>query len=186
MRKNLGAKSVLYPMPVIVIGSYDEKKSPDAMVAAWGGVSDTNELHLCVSYEHKSAKNIIKNKEFTVSPAIKKYEKECDYLGMISANSNPNKIKDVNFHTLKAKKVNAPLFKELPFTLECKLIKYDKKTGHLYASIVNVSIDDSILTNGKVDLKKFEPLVFDGMNNTYNIVGKEVGKAFKDYKKLSI
>ena len=184
MRKNLGPKSVLYPMPAIVIGSYDEKKNPDAMVAAWGGVSDTNQVHLCVSHEHKTAKNIIKNKEFTLSPAVKKYEKECDYLGMVSANNNPNKLKDVKFHVIKAKKVNAPMFKELPLTIECKLIKYDKKTGSLFADVVNVSVDEEILTDGKVDMKKYEPLVFDGLNNTYNVVGKEVGKAFKDYQKI--
>lgn len=184
MRKNLGPKSLIYPMPVLIIGSYDENGTPDAMNAAWGGVSDTNEIHLCLASEHKTTKNILKTKEFTVSFATKKYEKECDYVGMVSGNDTKDKLKKCGFHTVKAKKVNAPIIKELPLTIECKLIKYDKKSGHLYASIVNTSIDDSILTNGKVDMKKFEPIIFDGLNNTYHVVGKKVGEAFKDYKKI--
>ena len=184
MRKNLGPKSLIYPMPVLIIGTYDEKGNPDAMNAAWGGVSDVNEIHLCLSYEHKTVKNILKNKEFTVSFATKKYEKECDYVGMVSANNEPEKIKKSGLHVIKAKKVNAPLIKELPLAIECKLIKYDKKTGHLYASIINTSVDDSILTDGEVDMKKFEPIIFDGLNNNYHVVGKKVGEAFKDYKKI--
>lgn len=184
MRKNIGPKSLIYPEPVLVISTYDENKIPNAMVAAWGGVSDVNEIHMCISHEHKSTKNILLNKEFTVSFATKKYEKECDYLGMVSGKDEKDKLKKVNFHIVKSKKVNAPLIKELPVTLECKLIKYDKKTGHLYASIENVSIDDSVLTNGKVDLKKFEPIIYDGLNHKYHVIGKMVGEAYKDYLKI--
>ena len=184
MRKNLGPKSIIYPEPVLIIGTYDEKKVPNAMNAAWGGVSDVNEIHLCLSYEHKTVKNLLKTKEFTVSFATRKYEKECDYVGMVSGNDEPNKLKKCGFHTTKAKKVNAPLIKELPLTLECKLIKYDKKTGHLYASIENVSVDDSILTDGKVDMKKFEPIIYDGLNHNYHVIGKKVGEAYKDYLKI--
>lgn len=184
MRKNLGPKSMMYPMPVLIIGTYDKDKEPNAMNAAWGGVSDTNEIHLCLSHEHKTVKNILLHKEFTVSFATKKYEKECDYVGMVSANNTKDKLKKCNLHTIKAKKVNAPLIKELPVALECKLKKYDKKTGHLYASIENVSVDESVLTENKIDMTKFEPLVFDGMNSTYHIVGKKIGNAFKDYKKI--
>ena len=184
MRKNLGPKSVLYPEPVLVVCSYDEKGVADAMVAAWGGLSDTNEVHLCLSHTHKTVDNILKKKEFTVLAATKKYEKECDYLGMVSGHDEPNKITKCGLHVVKAKKVNAPIIKELPFAVECVLKKYDKKTGHLYASIVNVSVDESILTDNKVDMKKFEPIVFDGLTNKYHVVGKSVGDAFKDYKKI--
>lgn len=184
MRKNLGPKSIIYPEPVLIISTYDEKGNPDAMNAAWGGLSDVNEIHLCLSYEHKTVKNILKTKEFTVSFGTKKYEKECDYVGMVSANNVKDKLAKCNFHTIKSKKINAPIIKELPLTLECKLIKYEKKTGHLYASIINVSVDEEILTDGKVDIKKLEPIVFDGLNNTYHVVGKKVGNAFSDYKKI--
>ena len=184
MRKNLGPKSLIYPEPVLIIGTYDEDGTPDAMNAAWGGVSDVNEIHLCLSSEHKTVKNLLKTKEFTVSFATKKYKNECDYVGMVSGNKVKDKLDKCKFHCVKSKKINAPIIKELPLTLECKLIKYDKKTGHLYASIINVSVDDSILTNGKVDMKKFEPIIYDGLNNTYHVVGKKVGDAFKDYKKI--
>lgn len=184
MRKNLGPKSIIYPEPVLIIGTYDEKGTPNAMNAAWGGVSDVNEIHLCLSSEHKTVKNLLKTKEFTVAFATKKYEKECDYVGMISGNNEPSKLKKCGFHVIKSKKVNAPIIKELPLTLECKLIKYDKKTGHLYASIENVSVDDSILTDNKVDMKKFEPIIYDGLNHNYHVIGKKVGQAYKDYLKI--
>ena len=77
MRKNLGPKSLVYPEPVLIIGTYDQKGTPNAMNAAWGGVSDVNEIHICLSAEHKTTKNILKNKEFTVSFGTKKYEKAC-------------------------------------------------------------------------------------------------------------
>lgn len=184
MRKNLGPKSLIYPEPVLIIGTYDEKGNPDAMTAAWGGVSDVNEIHICLSYEHKTVKNLLKTKEFTVAFGTKKYEKECDYVGMVSANNVENKLKKANFHTIKAKNINAPLIKELPLALECRLLKYDKKSGHLYASIVNVSVDSSIITNGKVDMKKFEPIIYDGLNHNYHVIGKKVGEAYKDYLKI--
>lgn len=186
MRKNLGAKSLVYPEPVLIIGTYDAKGIPNAMNAAWGGVSDVNEIHMCLSYEHKTVKNLLKNKEFTVSFGVKKYLKECDFVGMVSGNDMPNKLEACGLHTIKAKKVNAPLIKELPVALECKLIKYDKNSGHLYGSILNVSVDESVLSDGKVDMKKLEPIIYDGLNHNYHVVGKKVGEAYKDYKKIKL
>lgn len=184
MRKNIGPKSIIYPEPVLIVATYDEDNIPNAMNAAWGGISDVNEVHLCLSYEHKTIKNILKTKEFTISFGTKKYEKECDYVGMVSGNNDKDKLKKCGFHTIKAKKVNAPIIKELPLAIECKLIKYDRKTGHLYASIVNTSIDEEILTDGEVDMKKFEPIIYDGLNHNYHVIGKKVGKAYSDYKKI--
>lgn len=184
MRKNLGPKSLMYPEPVLIVTAYNSDNTANAMNAAWGGVSDTNEIHLCISHSHKTTKNILKTKEFTVSFATTKYVKECDYLGMVSGNKVEDKVTKCKFHIEKAKKVNAPIISELPVALECRLKKYDKNTGHLYAEIVNVSIDNSVLTNGKVDMKKFKPITFDSLNNTYHVVGKKVGNAFKDYKKI--
>lgn len=184
MRKNLKAKSLFFPMPVCIVGTYDEKGNPNAMNAAWGGISDVNEIHLCLSSSHKTVKNILKNKCFTVSCGTEKTVIACDYVGMISANDYKDKISNCGLHALKASKVKAPIFKELPFALECKLISYDKKTGHTYAKILNISADSSVFTGGKLDIKKIKPILFNGETNEYYGIGKKIGHAFKDYKKI--
>lgn len=92
MRKNFGAKAYLYPMPVLIIGSYDENGRPDAMNAAWGGISEEKEISICISAEHKTTKNIIARGAFTVSIADAKNVVVCDYVGIVSGNKEPDKI----------------------------------------------------------------------------------------------
>ena len=67
MRKNFGAKPYTYPQPVFIIGTYDENGTPDAMNAAWGGISEEKEITICVDSSHKTAKNFMKTGAFTVS-----------------------------------------------------------------------------------------------------------------------
>ena len=184
MRKNLGAKSWIYPEPVIVVAAYDEKGNANAMTAAWGGVSDTNELGLCLSASHKTVKNILINKCFTASCATVDTMVACDYVGMVSGNDEANKLEKCGFHTIKAENVNAPIIEELPFALECELKSYDENTGHLFAKIVNVSVDEKVMCDSKVDINKLRPIIYDGGNHTYNVVGKEVGLAYQEYKKI--
>lgn len=184
MRTNLKPQSAFYPMPVVIIGTYDENKIPNAMNAAWGGISDTNELQLCVSHTHKTADNIIKNKCFTASCGTKDTVIACDYVGMVTGKKVIDKVEKAGLHALKAEKVNAPLFKELPFALECKVKSYDPKNGKLIAKIVNISVDNKVMNKGKVSVKKLQPLVFDALNLQYLSVGEKVGNAFKDFKKI--
>ncbi len=180
MRKNFGAKPWTYPQPVFIIGTYDENGNPDAMNAAWGGISDTEELAICLSSSHKTVKNILKKKEFTVSMATEKYAAQCDYLGLESGNSVPDKIEKCGLHTFKAEFVDAPVIEELPMTLECRLNSYDEETGLMLCGIVNVSADESILTDGKIDPCKLKPITFDPINNQYRGLGDIAGNAFKD------
>lgn len=184
MRKSLGAHEYLYPMPVFVIATYDENGGTDAMVAAWGGISDTKEVMLCLDPSHKTCTNLQKTKAFTLSPAIAKYTKECDYLGLVSAHSESNKLQVAGFHTQKSEKVNAPIISELPFTLECELISYDNTVGHLLAKIIDITCDDSVMTGDKVDVKKLDPITFDPINHTYIKLGEVAGKAFFEGKVL--
>lgn len=86
MRKNFGAKAYLYPMPVLIIGSYDENGTPDAMNAAWAGISEETEISICISAEHKTTKNIIARGAFTVSIADAENVVACDYVGIVSGN----------------------------------------------------------------------------------------------------
>lgn len=185
MRKNFGAKPWTYPQPVFIIATYGEDGTPDAMNAAWGGISEDTQISMCLSAEHKTVKNILARGAFTVSMADAAHVVECDYVGIVSANDVPDKLKKAGFHTTKAEFVDAPLIDELPMTLECKLIRYEEESCCLVGEIVNVSAEESILgKDGKIDLAKFEPIVFDPVNHAYLKLGDKVGNAFQDGLKL--
>ncbi len=180
MRKNFGAKPILYPQPVFIIGSYDEAGVPDAMNAAWGGISEANELSLCLSAEHKTVKNILARKAFTVSMATADTVVPCDYVGIDSGNKVPDKLEKAGLHTVKSEFVDAPLIEELPMAVECRLISYDPETCRMVGEIVNVCAEESVLTDGKIDPMKLRPITYDGMNHAYYVLGEKVGNAFHD------
>ena len=185
MRKNFGAKPYTYPQPVLIIASYDENGTADAMNAAWGGISDETQISMCLSAGHKTVKNILKRKAFTVSMADAAHVTECDYVGIVSANDVPDKLSRAGFHTTKSEFVDAPLIDELPMALECRLVSYDEESCRLIGEIVNVSTDERILgENGKIDPAKLQPITFDPVNNAYLRLGEKVGNAFKDGVKL--
>lgn len=185
MRKNFGAKPILYPMPVLLIGSYDENGVPDVMNAAWGGMSEENEISICVSEDHKTTSNVIKRGAFTVSVADAENTVAADYVGIISANDLPDKVKRTGWHATKSEFVDAPLFDELPMALECRLKSYDSETCRMVGEIVNVCADERILgEDGKIDLTKFRPITYDPVHHTYRVLGEVVGRAFCDGKKL--
>lgn len=184
MRKNFGAKPAIYPMPVLIIGTFDENGTADAMNAAWGGISEEKEISICISEGHKTTKNILEAGCFTVSIPDVKNTVAADFVGIVSGNDTPDKIEKSGWTYEKSEIINAPLFNELPFALECKLISYDKDSCRLVGEILNVSADESILTDGKVDLNKFSPITYDPMNHDYIALGEKVGKAFSDGKKL--
>ena len=161
MRKNFGAKTWLYPMPVLIIGTYDENQVPNAMNAAWGGIYDTNQVMVCLADDHKTTENIKKTGAFTVSFATAKTVASCDFVGIVSANDVPDKFEKAGFHATKSEYVNAPMIEELPMTVECKLIKFNED-GICIGEIVNVSADEGILDEtGKVDVKKLDPITKD-------------------------
>ncbi len=184
MRKNFGAKPWTYPQPVFIIASYDENGRPDAMNAAWGGISDSTQISMCLSAGHKTVKNILARRAFTVSMADAAHVTECDYVGIVSANKEPDKLAKAGLHTEKAEHVDAPVITELPMTIECRLVSYDQESMIMVGEIVNVSADESVLTNGAIDPDKFRPIIFDPVNNTYRVIGEVVGNAFSDGKKI--
>ncbi len=185
MRKNFGAKPYTYPQPVFILAAYGEDGTPCAMNAAWGGISDDNELSMCISAGHKTTKNILAKGAFTVSMATVKYLAACDYVGIVSGNTVPDKFEKAGFHAIKSAFVDAPLIEELPVAVECRLKSYDESTCRMVGEIVNVSVDESVLDeNGNVDVAKVRPITFDPFNNTYVALGEIAGKAFHDGKEL--
>ncbi|MBQ8657612.1 MAG: flavin reductase family protein [Clostridia bacterium] len=185
MRKNLKAKAYVYPLPVLIVGTFDENGVPDAMNAAWGTVCDTAQVSICLSADHKTVKNLLKTKAFTVAMADAKNVVPADYVGVVSANNVADKIAKTGWHIQKSEFVNAPIIEELPLVLECKLVNYDRKTEICIGEVVNVSADEGILDeNGKIDLTKFQPICYDCDTHGYYALGEKVGQAFSDGLKL--
>lgn len=185
MRKDFGVKSWLYPQPVLIISSYNEDGTANAMNAAWGGVSEADEISICVSEGHKTTANVLRNKAFTVSIGDASHVVECDYVGIASANKEKDKLSKAGFTTEKSKFVNAPVINELPLALECTLTSYDKESCRMVGKILNVSADEKVLDeNGNVDPQKLEAIIFDPISHDYRVVGQKVGNAFSDGKKI--
>lgn len=181
MRKNFGAKPWTYPQPVFILATYGEDGTPDAMNAAWGGISDDTQLSLCISAGHKTTANILTRKAFTVSMATAAQVVPCDYVGIVSGNSVPDKLSKAGFHTTRSEFVDAPVIDELPMTVECRLVSYDAESCRLVGEIVNVSADESVLdADGKIDPDKLQPIIFDPIHSTYRKLGEKVGNAFRD------
>ena len=180
-RINFGSKPLMYPQPVLIIATYDENDVPNAMNAAWGITTDFNEISISLS-EHKTTDNFAKTGAFTVSMATEDQVVGCDYVGIESGRKVPDKFEKAGFHATKSEFVNAPLIDELPLALECRVKSFED--GILVGEIVNVSADESVVTDGKVDLNKLRPIAFDPFNNAYMGLGEKVGNAFSDGKRI--
>jgi len=183
-RKNFGPNSFITPEPILMIAAYDENGTPDIMNAAWGGISGENQISMCISPGHKTVKNILVKKAFTVSFATADKVIKSDYVGIVSANDVPDKFARAGFTAAKSQYVDAPLVEQYPVAIECEMVSYDEKTHIMIGKIVNVCADESVLTDGAIDLAKLRPIVYDGMNHNYNVLGEIVGQAFADGKKL--
>ena len=183
--KNFGQKSWMLPQPVLIIGTYNADGTPNAMNAAWGGISEENEVSVCISENHKTTENILLKKAFTVSMGTADQVVACDYVGIASGKQVPDKVARAGWTVTKSDFVDAPLFDQLPMAMECELIGYDPEYCRLVGKIVNVSADESILNDkGVVDPMKLRPITFDPMNNDYLVLGEKVGNAFGDGVKL--
>ena len=184
-RINFGKQTFLYPMPVLIIATYDENGTPDAMNAAWGGIHDTNQIEICIDPSHKTAKNLLLKKAFTVSMADAAHVTACDYVGIVSGNKEPDKFAKAGFTASKSEFVDAPIINELSMCLECELVSYEATTGCMVANILNVSADEKVLTDGKIDPSKLKPITYDPVNHKYLSLGEAVGNAFSDGKKIA-
>ena len=183
MRKNFGAKTYLYPLPVLIVGTYDENGKANAMNVAWGGMCNSVPPCLAINIEkdRKTLENIQKRQAFTVSVADAAHVAEADYVGLVHGHQI-DKFEAADLHAEPAEYVNAPIITEFPMTLECKVVEI-RDTGdsmRIAGEIVNVSADEAVLNEeGKIDPDKLQPISFDAVNNTYHVLGGVVEKAFK-------
>jgi len=176
-RTNLGSKPYVFPMPVLIIGTYDENGIPNAMNAAWGSITDMDEISISLG-PHKTTDNLAVTGAFTVSMATEDYVTACDYVGVVSGRDVPDKFARAGFTHTKSERVNAPIINELPMALECEVKNF--VDGILIGKIKNVCADESILTNGQIDPAKLKPITFDPVNNTYTGLSAKLGNAFSD------
>ena len=181
MRKNFGAKTMCYPMPVFILATYNADGTPNAMNAAWGGISEEQQITICVDSEHKTAENLLARKAFTVSMATAQQLVACDYVGLVSGKDVPDKFARAGFSAIRSEFVDAPLIAQLPMALECRVLSYDTESCRLVGQIVNVCAEESVLDgDGKVDVAKLQPLTYDSMHHQYLVLGAPVGNAFRD------
>ena len=184
MRKDFGVQTQVYPMPVFIVASYDKDFVPCCMNAAWGGIYDTNQIMVCLDESHKTTKNIMESGAFTVSIADANHIVEADYVGIVSGNDVPDKMKKAGLTTVKSAFVNAPIINEFPMTIECKLLKFNED-GICIGEIVNVSADESVLgSDGQIDPEKLQAITYDPVHHTYIKLGEKVGNAFSDGKRI--
>ncbi len=187
MKKDLGSIPAVFPMPVLMIGTYDEKDRIDVMNAAWGQICDYDKIILSLTETHKTTANIKLHKAFTVALADEAHMKEADYFGMVSANQKSDKFDKTGFHAVRSAHVHAPVIEEFPLVMECELfeiIDTDSIYG-IVGRIVNVSADEEVLDDeGKVDVKKLNALIFDQFRHGYYTVGEKAGQGFSIGKQL--
>lgn len=179
MKKNLGTKPYLMPMPVLIIGTYNEDGSADAMNAGWGTLCEMDTVALYLSAGHKTVENIRARGAFTVAIANGANMVPSDYVGLVSAHTEKRKLEKAGWTVTKSTFVDAPVFEELPLTLECKLETIDEQSGCVYGKIINALAEESVLNEGgAVDLKKLDPLLYDPASRSYFTMGEKAGKAF--------
>ncbi|HBK28533.1 MAG TPA: flavin oxidoreductase [Parabacteroides sp.] len=185
--KSFTPKPWVTPQPVLIIGTYNQDGKANAMNAAWGGQWDTNEIFISLG-THATTDNLNANNEFTVAFATTSTHVAADYVGLVSAKNNPDKLERTGWNAVQAEKVNAPVFTDFPMTLECRVkekINESASGYYLVGEIVNILVDEKFLDeDGNPDIEKMQIIVFDPVHHGYIQLGKKVGQAFSDGKSL--
>lgn len=188
MKKSIGAKTIIYPTPVLVVGTYDRAGKPNVMTAAWGGICCSSPPCVAVSLRKAtySYSNIVERKAFTINIPSETYVKEIDYFGIVSG-KNKDKFSATGLTPVKSDLVDAPYVKEFPFALECRLLHIIEIGLHtqFIGEIVDIKADESVLgENGTLDIEKIKPILFSPESKTYYRVGQYIGKAFSIGKEI--
>lgn len=187
MKKFIGVKPILYPMPTYMIATYNEDDTPDVMMMAWGGICADDMVALNLSEDHKTVANLQQRHAFCLSVPGAGTLTESDYLGIVSGNKVPDKFSKTGLHAEKAPHVNAPLISEYPLTLECDVVEFQNQPYGLrvLGRIVNIAVDESVLDeNGRIDPSKLNAFAFDPMRNGYYALGDKIGQAFRSGTQL--
>ncbi|MBR2520853.1 MAG: flavin reductase [Oscillospiraceae bacterium] len=186
MRVKLDHTEGIFPMPVLMVATYNDDGSVNVMNAAWGTMQERGNVALNLTESHKTVKNIKARKAFTVSIADAAHVVEADYFGVTSGNSEPKKFEKSGLTACKAEKVDAPVINEFPLCLECEFIEYqDNEFGvGVIGNVVNITADESVMSGGRVDMSLVNAIAFDPYTHGYYRVTERVGEAFRDGLKL--
>lgn len=183
MRKQIKTTEAIFPMPVLIIATYNENGTVNAMNAAWGTMLERNQVILNLTESHKTVKNIRKRKSFTISIANAENVIAADYLGIVSGNNTTDKFEKSGLTTIKSEYVDAPVINEFPICIECKLLDGESDWG-IVGEVVNVTADEKIMNGDKVDISLMNAIAFDPYTHGYYKVTERVGNAFKDGMQL--
>ncbi len=177
----------MLPQPVLILGTYNADGTANAMNAAWGGQWDAKEIMISMG-AHATTENLARCPEFTVAFATRDTMVASDFVGIVSAKNDPEKMQKTGWQIVKAENVNAPVFTNFPMTLECRILRKIDETEEGYyivAEIVNVLVDEKYLaTDGKPDVESMQLIAYDPVHHGYMLVGERIGNAFADGKKL--
>ena len=186
MKKDIKTTESIFPMPVLLIATYNDDGSVNVMNAAWGTMVDRDIVALNLTETHKTVENIKKRRAFTISIADAAHVVEADYFGVSSGNKVKDKLSVAGLTATKAKNVDAPVINELPVCIECEFIEYQNGTYGLgvIGKVVNVSAEESVLKNGNVDISLLNAIAFDPYTHGYYKITERVGDAFKDGLKI--
>lgn len=182
MKRNIKTKDAIFPMPVLMISTFNEDGTVNVMNAAWGMMLDMDKVVLNLTESHKTVKNIKERKGFTVSMADAKHVKEADYFGVVSGNNVKDKFEKSHLTYVKSEYVDAPIINEFPICMECEFIEYQNSEYGcgVVAKVVNVCADEEVIKDGNVDVSLLKAICYDSFTHGYYEVGSRVGDAFKD------
>lgn len=185
--KSFGHKPWVLPQPVLILGTYNNDGTPNAMNAAWGGQWDSKEIMISMG-SHATTENLARCQDFTVAFATRDTMVASDFVGIVSAKDDVEKMKKTGWTAVKAENVNAPVFTDFPMTLECRIIRKidETKEGcYIIAEIINILVDEAYLgEDGKPDVEKMQLITYEPVHHGYHVIGGRIGSAFSDGKKL--
>ncbi|MBQ1729392.1 MAG: flavin reductase family protein [Oscillospiraceae bacterium] len=186
MKKQIKTTEAIFPMPVLLISTFNEDGSVDVMNAAWGTMLDRDVVALNLTETHKTVQNIKARGGFVVHIADAKHVVEADFFGVVSGSKEPEKFKKSGLSFVKSDLVDAPVINELPIAMECEFIEYQNdETGiGVIGKVLRTSVEEEHLKDGRVDIDSVGAIAFDPYTHGYYKVGGRVGEAFRDGLKL--
>ena len=186
MKKQIKTTEAIFPMPVLLIATFNEDGTVNVMNAAWGTMVSRDIVALNLTETHTTVQNIKARKGFVVHIADAKHVTEADWFGVVHGNKEPDKFAKSGMSYEKSVLVDAPVINELPVAMECEFMEYqDGDTGlGVIGKVLRTSVEEANIKDGKVDVDSLEAIAFDPYTHGYYKVGGRVGDAFKDGLKL--
>ena len=187
MKQPIKVTEAIFPMPVLLVATYNEDGSVDVMNAAWGTMLDRERVALNLTETHKTVENIKRRKGFVVHIADAAHVVEADYFGVVSGHKEKDKFAKSGLIAVKSQLVDAPIINELPIALECEFIEYQSDNTGLgvIGRVLQTSVETDKMKDGKVDIEALNAIAFDPYTHGYYKVSQRVGEAFKDGLKLT-